>query len=62
MSLSSKIESLLFISGRPMSTRELAELTKEDSKKIEAAGDELVKKLAERNEGVRVIKNRKIPR
>jgi segregation and condensation protein B len=57
MSLSSKIESLLFISGRPMSTRELAELTKEDSKKIEAAGDELVKKLAERNEGVRVIKN-----
>jgi segregation and condensation protein B len=57
MSLASKIESLLFISGRPMSTRELAELTKEEVKKVEEAGEELTKRLAAGDNGMRVIKN-----
>ncbi|MDD5527849.1 MAG: SMC-Scp complex subunit ScpB [Patescibacteria group bacterium] len=57
MSLSSKIESLLFISGRPMSARELAELAKEEVKKVEEAGDELIKNYQEKNGGARIIKN-----
>jgi segregation and condensation protein B len=57
MSLSSKIESLLFISGRPMSARELADLTKEEVKNVEAAGEELIKKMAAGDNGMRLVKN-----
>jgi segregation and condensation protein B len=57
MSLSSKIESLLFISGRPMSTRELSELTKEEIKKVEEAGQELISNLADGDNGMRIIRD-----
>jgi segregation and condensation protein B len=57
MPLSSKIEALLFLSGRPMSVRELSELTKEEAVKVEEAGEALAKSCEEKNSGVRVIKN-----
>ncbi|HTX86661.1 MAG TPA: SMC-Scp complex subunit ScpB [Candidatus Nanoarchaeia archaeon] len=55
--LSSKIESLLFISGRPMSAKELAELTGSEVKEIEVAGAELIAEIKEKNPGIRIIKN-----
>jgi segregation and condensation protein B len=57
MSLSSKIESLLFISGRPMSIRELADLTKSEPKDIEEAGDKLLAECREKNSGMQILKN-----
>jgi segregation and condensation protein B len=54
--LKSQIESLLFISGRPMSARELADLTKEKTAKVEEAGENLLKEYKEKNFGLRVIK------
>jgi segregation and condensation protein B len=55
--LKSKIESLLFISGRPMSARELAELIKCEVKEIEEVGDSLIKESKERSSGAQIIKN-----
>jgi segregation and condensation protein B len=55
--LSSKIESLLFISGRPMSSRELADLIKAEVKDIEEAGEKLIAECKEKNSGMQVIKN-----
>jgi len=57
MSLESKIESLLFISGRPMSIRELAELTKSEIKKVEEACAEIMSKHKEAGSGTQIIKN-----
>ena len=57
MSIESKIESLLFLSGRPMSVRELAELAKSEAKEIEAAGDKLVAAYKEKGSGLQVIKS-----
>jgi segregation and condensation protein B len=55
--LESKIESLLFISGRPMSARELAELVKSDSKEIEAAAEKLLAMKKESGSGTQILKN-----
>jgi segregation and condensation protein B len=57
MSLESKIESLLFISGRPMSDRELADLAETEVKDIAAAGEKLMAEYKERNNGVQIVKN-----
>jgi segregation and condensation protein B len=55
--LESKIESLLFISGRPMSVRELSELIKAGSGEVEAACEIIMKNKKESNSGLRIIKN-----
>jgi segregation and condensation protein B len=57
MSLESKIESLLFVSGRPMSARELADLTESGTKEIEEAGAKLMAEGKEKKSGVELIKN-----
>jgi chromosome segregation and condensation protein ScpB len=54
--LESKIESLLFISGRPMSVRELSELIKAGSGEVEAACEIIMKNKKESNSGLRIIK------
>jgi segregation and condensation protein B len=55
--LKSKIESLLFLSGRPMSERELAELTKSEIKDVAEAGRILMAESLEKKSGMQIIKN-----
>lgn len=55
--IKSSIESLLFISAKPMSAKNLAELIKAGVKEVEAAGEELVAEYQENKKGVQVIKN-----
>jgi segregation and condensation protein B len=55
--LQSKIESLLFLSGRPMSAREISELVKGECKEVEEAGDKLIAEYKDKNAGLQIIKN-----
>lgn len=55
--LKSKIESLLFLSGRPMSVREISDLTKEEVKVVEEAGEKLIIDYKEKNSGLQIIRN-----
>jgi len=55
--IKSQIESLLFISGRPMSAKQLAELSGAKTKEIEGTLGELVKEYKERDSGVQIVKN-----
>lgn len=55
--LLSKIESLLFISGRPMSSREVAELLKIEQREAEEACEKLLSLKRECSAGTQVIKN-----
>jgi len=55
--LKSQIESLLFISAKPMTAKQLATLTDRSIKEIEKSGDELVSIYREAKSGMRVIKN-----
>lgn len=57
MSLNSQIESLLFISAKPMTIKQLAELTKKKPDEIKKAGGELVEDYKENMRGVQIIKN-----
>ncbi|MCK4539968.1 SMC-Scp complex subunit ScpB [Candidatus Parcubacteria bacterium] len=57
MSVKPKIESLLFISAKPMSIKQLAELIKKDKKEIENAGEELVEEYKNNKKGIQIIKN-----
>lgn len=57
MSLESKIESLLFISGRPMSVRELSELSKVENKEVEEACDKLLASRKSDGAGIQIVKN-----
>lgn len=57
MSLESKIESLLFISAKPMSVKEIADLTSKNVKEIKSACDELIKKSEDEKKGIRIIRN-----
>ncbi|MDO8261189.1 MAG: SMC-Scp complex subunit ScpB [Candidatus Magasanikbacteria bacterium] len=57
MKVKSQIESLLFISAKPMSIAKLAELIKVDEKEIKKAGDELVEDYKENKRGIQIIKN-----
>jgi len=56
-SLKSKIESLLFISAKPMSVKQLGDLTKKKSDEIKKAGDDLVSDYKEKKSGIQIIKN-----
>jgi segregation and condensation protein B len=55
--LISKVESLLFISGRPMSSRELAELVKAEVVQVEEAADKLLDDKRASSSGVAIVKN-----
>ncbi len=57
MNLKSQIESLLFISAKPMSARQLAGIIKKETKEIEEAGDSLVEEYKAGKKGVQIIKN-----
>jgi len=57
MSLKSKIESLLFISAKPMSVRQLVDLIKKESKEIKAAADELVEEYKKAGRGIQIVKH-----
>jgi len=57
MNIKSKIESLLFISAKPMAIKQLANLIKADAKEIRRAGDELVEEYKKENRGISIIKN-----
>ncbi len=55
--LKSKIESLLFISAKPMSTKQLSDLLKKDAKEIQLAADELVVNYKDSKQGIQIVKN-----
>lgn len=55
--IKSQIESLLFISAKPMTAKNLAELIKLPVEEIEKAGEELVADYATNLRGVQIIKN-----
>lgn len=55
--IKSKIESLLFISAKPMSTIMLSKLSSEKTKIIKEACEELVSEYKERDGGLQIIKN-----
>ena len=57
--LKSKIESLLFIAGKPLAPKDIAVILGEKAavKDVNAAVDELIKDYEEQNRGVRIIKN-----
>lgn len=57
MKIKSQIESLLFISAKPMSIAKLAELIKVEEKEVKKAGDELVEDYKENKCGIQIIKN-----
>jgi len=56
-SLQSKIESLLFISAKPMSAKQLADVFKKDEDEIKKAGDDLVEKYIEDKRGIQIVKS-----
>jgi segregation and condensation protein B len=55
--LKSQIESLLFISAKPMTVKQLADLTQKKTKDVKEAGDALVEESKEARQGVQIIKN-----
>jgi segregation and condensation protein B len=55
--LKSKIESLLFIGGKPLTIKQIADLTKKKREEIKKAGDELVEEYKDSKQGVQIIKN-----
>ena len=57
MGLKTKIESLLFISAKPMPTKQLVDLLKVEKSKIQEAGDELVEEYKNNKSGVQIIKD-----
>lgn len=57
MSKKTKIESLLFISAKPIGTKEMAGIIKEDVKEIQAAAEELMTDYHEKKGGLQIIKN-----
>ncbi len=57
MSIKSKIESLLFISAKPMAASQLADLLKADKKEIITGADELLADYKTGQAGVQIIKD-----
>ena len=55
--IKSKIESLLFISAKPMTVKQLSDITKLPAKDIKSAGDLLVEEYKRNKRGVQIIKN-----
>lgn len=59
MNLSSQIESLLFVSTKPLSIREMSDLTDTNFEEVEAALDKLAEGYKSQNRGFILIKNNK---
>jgi segregation and condensation protein B len=57
MNIKSKIESLLFISAKPIAIKELAVFIEQPLKEVEAAGEELVNDYKTAGKGIEIIKN-----
>lgn len=57
MNIKSALESLLFISAKPMPVSQLTELLKLDAEEIVKAGDELVEYYKTNQTGIQIIKN-----
>ncbi|PLX27171.1 SMC-Scp complex subunit ScpB [Candidatus Parcubacteria bacterium] len=57
MSIKSKIESLLFISAKPMSVKALAGFVKKNDEEVKKACEDLVKEYQEAKKGIQIIKN-----
>jgi len=57
MSIKSQIESLLFISAKPISIKQLAELIGQPEADIKTAGDELEDEYKNSQRGVQIIRN-----
>lgn len=57
MVLKSKIESLLFISAKPMPVKQLADLLKKEKEEVKKACEELVEDYKKEKKGVQIIKN-----
>lgn len=57
MSIKSQIESLLFISAKPMAIKQLSDLIGKSAEEIKLAGDELVLEYENNKRGVQVIKD-----
>lgn len=57
MNLKSQIESLLFIAAKPMSIKQLADITGVKAGDIESVGDEMERVYKEAGNGVQIIKN-----
>lgn len=57
MPVKSKIESLLFISSKPMAANQIADLLKVDKKEIIKSADELLADYKNNNAGVQIIKD-----
>ncbi|MFH0892079.1 MAG: SMC-Scp complex subunit ScpB [Candidatus Falkowbacteria bacterium] len=55
--IKSKIESLLFISAKPMTISQLSGLLKKSPKEVGGAGDELVEDYKRNGGGIQIIKN-----
>lgn len=54
--LKSKIESLLFISNKPLMIKKLAELTKSDSAKVKEVVNDLMAEYNQKDKGVQIAK------
>jgi segregation and condensation protein B len=57
MEIKSQIESLLFVSAKPVSVKELASAVGSAEKEVQAACDELSAEYKERNGGINILKN-----
>jgi segregation and condensation protein B len=57
MTLKSQIESLLFVSAKPISAKQLALIMKSDEKMVMAAGDELVSEYKTIGRGIQIVRN-----
>jgi len=55
--MKSKIESLLFVSAKPMSVKQLSELLKKKEDEVRDAGDSLVEEYKENKRGIQIIKD-----
>lgn len=55
-SLQSKIESLLFISAKPMSAKQLSDIFKKEEEEVKKAGDELVDAYKNDKRGIQIVK------
>jgi segregation and condensation protein B len=55
--IKSRIESLLFVSAKPMSLKQLAELIEAKTELIAEAGDELVNEYKDKQKGIQIVKN-----
>lgn len=57
MSIKAKIESLLFVSAKPITIKEMASLIKKDVGEIQAAAEELGRDYQDKKGGLDIIKN-----